>query len=72
MLVQQIRDIVVEIPNQQGTGRLADRAETPTWPCQSLIMATSMETRQDGHGRGGPEKLLKDADVQEFYLGLQR
>ena len=68
MLVQQIRDIVVEI-NQQGTAVLLIE--------QNANMALSiahhgyiMETGKmvmDGR----PEKLLKDADVQEFYLGLR-
>jgi branched-chain amino acid transport system ATP-binding protein len=67
MLVQQIRDIVVEI-NEQGTSVLLIE--------QNANMALSiahhgyiMETGKmvmDGQ----PEKLLKDADVQEFYLGL--
>ncbi|MBA3361071.1 MAG: ABC transporter ATP-binding protein [Acidimicrobiia bacterium] len=68
MLVQQIRDIVVEI-NEQGTSVLLIE--------QNANMALSiahhgyvMETGKmvmDGQ----PEKLLKDADVQEFYLGLR-
>lgn len=67
LLVQQIRDIIVEI-NEQGTSVLIIE--------QNANMALSiahhgyiMET-----GRmvmdGPPEKLLKDEDVQEFYLGL--
>jgi branched-chain amino acid transport system ATP-binding protein len=68
MLVQQIRDIIVEI-NEQGTSVLLIE--------QNANMALSiahhgyiMETGKmvmDGQ----PEKLLKDADVQEFYLGLR-
>jgi branched-chain amino acid transport system ATP-binding protein len=68
MLVQQIRDIVVEI-NEQGTSVLLIE--------QNANMALSiahhgyiMETGKmvmDGQ----PEKLLKDADVQEFYLGFR-
>jgi branched-chain amino acid transport system ATP-binding protein len=67
LLVQQIRDIVVEI-NKQGTSVLLIE--------QNANMALSiahhgyiMETGKmvmDGE----PEKLLKDEDVQEFYLGL--
>ena len=67
-LVQTIRDIIVEI-NQQGTAVLLIE--------QNANMALSiahhgyvMETGKmvmDGH----PDKLLKDADVQEFYLGLR-
>jgi branched-chain amino acid transport system ATP-binding protein len=67
MLVQQIRDIVVEI-NQQGTAVLLIE--------QNANMALSiahhgyiMETGKMVMD-GSPEKLLKDADVQEFYLGL--
>jgi len=67
MLVQQIRDIVVEI-NQQGTAVLLIE--------QNANMALSiahhgyiMETGKMVMD-GKPAKLLKDADVQEFYLGL--
>jgi branched-chain amino acid transport system ATP-binding protein len=66
-LVQQIRDIIVEI-NQQGTAVLLIE--------QNANMALSiahhgyiMETGKmvmDGE----PGKLLKDEDVKEFYLGL--
>jgi branched-chain amino acid transport system ATP-binding protein len=66
-LVQQIRDIVVEI-NQQGTSVLLIE--------QNANMALSiahhgyvMETGKLVMD-GSPEKLLKDEDVQEFYLGL--
>ncbi|MGH8927761.1 MAG: ABC transporter ATP-binding protein [Acidimicrobiia bacterium] len=66
-LVQQIRDIIVEI-NQQGTAVLLIE--------QNANMALSiahhgyvMETGKMVMD-GLPEKLLKDADVQEFYLGL--
>jgi branched-chain amino acid transport system ATP-binding protein len=67
MLVQQIRDIIVEI-NQQGTAVLLIE--------QNANMALSiahhgyiMETGKMVMD-GSPQKLLKDADVQEFYLGL--
>ena len=67
MLVQQIRDIVVEI-NKQGTAVLLIE--------QNANMALSiahhgyiMETGKMVMD-GSPTKLLKDADVQEFYLGL--
>ncbi len=67
LLVQQIRDIVVEI-NQQGTSVLLIE--------QNANMALSiahhgyiMETGKVVMD-GAPEKLLKDEDVQEFYLGL--
>jgi len=68
MLVQQIREIVVEI-NEQGTSVLLIE--------QNANMALSiahhgyvMETGKMVMD-GKPEKLLKDADVQEFYLGLR-
>jgi branched-chain amino acid transport system ATP-binding protein len=67
LLVQEVRDIIVEI-NQQGTSVLLIE--------QNANMALSiahhgyiMETGKmvmDGH----PQKLLKDEDVKEFYLGL--
>jgi branched-chain amino acid transport system ATP-binding protein len=67
-LVQQIKDIIVEI-NQQGTAVLLIE--------QNANMALSiahhgyiMETGKmvmDGE----PDKLLKDDDVKEFYLGLR-
>jgi branched-chain amino acid transport system ATP-binding protein len=67
-LVQQIRDIIVEI-NGQGTGVLLIE--------QNATMALSiahhgyvMETGKMVMD-GAPENLLKDADVQEFYLGLR-
>jgi branched-chain amino acid transport system ATP-binding protein len=67
LLVQQIRDIVVEI-NQQGTSVLLIE--------QNANMALSiahhgyiMETGKVVMD-GDPQKLLKDEDVQEFYLGL--
>jgi len=67
-LVQTIRDIIVEI-NQQGTAVLLIE--------QNANMALSiahhgyvMETGKLVMD-GSPDKLLKDADVQEFYLGLR-
>lgn len=66
-LVQQIRDIVVEI-NKQGTSVLLIE--------QNANMALSiahhgyvMETGKLVMD-GSPQKLLKDEDVREFYLGL--
>ncbi len=66
-LVQQIKEIVVEI-NQQGTSVLLIE--------QNANMALSiadygyiMETGKVVMD-GDPQKLLKDEDVQEFYLGL--
>jgi branched-chain amino acid transport system ATP-binding protein len=67
LLVEQIRDIIVDI-NRQGTSVLLIE--------QNAMMALSianygyiMETGRvvlDGAG----EKLLADEEVQEFYLGL--
>ncbi len=67
MLVQQIRDIIVDI-NQQGTSVLLIE--------QNAVMALSiadygyiMETGKVVMD-GDPDRLLADEDVQEFYLGL--
>ena len=67
MLVAQIRDIIVDI-NKSGTSVLLIE--------QNANMALSiadygyiMETGKVVMN-GDPEKLLSDADVQEFYLGL--
>jgi branched-chain amino acid transport system ATP-binding protein len=67
LLVQQISDIIVEI-NSQGTSVLLIE--------QNANMALSiahhgyiMETGKMVMD-GKPDKLLKDEDVQEFYLGL--
>jgi branched-chain amino acid transport system ATP-binding protein len=66
-LVQQIRDIIVDI-NKQGTAVLLIE--------QNATMALSiahhgyiMETGKLVMD-GDPKKLLQDEDVQEFYLGL--
>ncbi len=67
LLVQEVRDIIVEI-NKQGTSVLLIE--------QNANMALSiahhgyiMETGKMVMD-GTPEKLLKDEDVKEFYLGL--
>ena len=67
MLVQQIRDMIVDI-NEQGTSVLLIE--------QNAVMALSiadygyiMETGNVVMD-GDPQKLLADEDVQEFYLGL--
>jgi branched-chain amino acid transport system ATP-binding protein len=67
LLVQEVRDIIVEI-NTQGTSVLLIE--------QNANMALSiahhgyiMETGKMVMD-GTPEKLLKDEDVKEFYLGL--
>ena len=66
-LVQQIRDIIVEI-NQAGTSVLlieqnANMARSIAH--HGYIMETGKMVMD-----GDPEKLLKDEDVKEFYLGL--
>jgi branched-chain amino acid transport system ATP-binding protein len=67
LLVQEVRDIIVEI-NKQGTAVLLIE--------QNATMALSiahhgyiMETGKMVMD-GDPQKLLKDEDVKEFYLGL--
>jgi branched-chain amino acid transport system ATP-binding protein len=67
LLVQQVKDVIVEI-NQQGTSLLLIE--------QNANMALSiahhgyiMETGKMVMD-GKPAKLLRDEDVQEFYLGL--
>lgn len=67
LLVQEVRDIIVQI-NEQGTSVLLIE--------QNANMALSIAHR--GYimetGKmvmdGDPQKLLKDEDVKEFYLGL--
>jgi len=67
MLVQQIRDIIVDI-NRQGTSVLLIE--------QNANMALSIANYGYimEHGKvvmdGEPDKLLGDEDVKEFYLGL--
>ena len=68
LLVQQVRDVIVEI-NEQGTSVLLIE--------QNANMALSiahhgyiMETGKMVMD-GPAEKLLRDEDVQEFYLGLR-
>ena len=67
MLVEQIRDIIVDI-NSQGTSVLLIE--------QNAIMALSISTygyiMETGKVvmDGGAERLLVDEDVKEFYLGL--
>lgn len=67
LLVQEVRDIIVEI-NEQGTSVLLIE--------QNATMALSiahhgyiMETGKMVMD-GTPDKLLKDEDVKEFYLGM--
>ena len=67
MLVQQIRDIVVDI-NKQGTDVLLIEQNANT----ALSIADFGYIMETGKVvmDGDPQKLLKDEDVQEFYLGL--
>ena len=67
MLIQQIRDIIIDI-NAQGTSVLLIE--------QNAVMALSIAhygyVMESGKVvmDGDPKKLLADEDVQEFYLGL--
>ncbi|MEX1279686.1 MAG: ABC transporter ATP-binding protein [Acidimicrobiia bacterium] len=68
LLVQQVRDIIVQLNKEQGVSILLIE--------QNANMALSiadygyiMETGKVVMD-GDPQKLLKDEDVQEFYLGL--
>jgi len=67
MLVQQIRDIIVEI-NQQGTSVLLIEQNA----AMALAIAHYGYIMDIGKVvmDGEPQKLLRDEDVQEFYLGL--
>lgn len=67
-LVQQIRDIVVGI-NEQGTSVLLIE-QNATMALGIADYGYIMETGKIVMD-GKPEKLLKDEDVQEFYLGLR-
>ncbi len=68
MLIEQIRDIIVDI-NSQGTSVLLIE--------QNAVMALSIAhygyVMESGKVvmDGDPKKLLADEDVQEFYLGLR-
>jgi branched-chain amino acid transport system ATP-binding protein len=67
MLVEQIRDIIVDI-NRQGTSVLLIE-QNATMALSIADYGYIMETGKivmDGR----PEKLLNDEDVKEFYLGL--
>jgi branched-chain amino acid transport system ATP-binding protein len=67
MLVQQIRDIVVDI-NKQGTSVLLIEQNAS----MALSIADYGYIMEVGKVvmDGDPKKLLEDEDVQEFYLGL--
>jgi branched-chain amino acid transport system ATP-binding protein len=67
LLVQQIRDIVVDI-NKQGTGVLLIEQNA----AMALSIATTGYIMETGKVvmDGPAAKLLKDEDVKEFYLGL--
>jgi len=67
LLVQQVKDVIVEI-NSQGTSVLLIEQNANmalSIAHQGYIMETGKMVMD-----GKPEKLLKDEDVQEFYLGL--
>ncbi len=67
LLVQEVRDIIVEI-NQQGTSVLLieqNAAMALSISHHGYIMETGKMVMD-----GDPAKLLKDDDVKEFYLGL--
>ena len=67
MLVQQIRDIIVDI-NKQGTSVLLIEQNAS----MALSIADYGYIMEVGKVvmDGDPQKLLADEDVQEFYLGL--
>ena len=67
MLVQQIRDIIVDI-NRQGTSVLLIEQNAS----MALSIADYGYIMEVGKVvmDGDPEKLLSDEDVREFYLGL--
>jgi branched-chain amino acid transport system ATP-binding protein len=67
MLVQQIRDIIVDI-NEQGTSVLLIEQNA----AMALSIATTGYIMETGKVvmDGPAEKLLHDEDVKEFYLGL--
>ena len=67
MLVQQIRDIIVDI-NRQGTSVLLIE-QNATMALSIANYGYIMETGKVVMD-GDPRKLLEDEDVQEFYLGL--
>ena len=67
LLVQQIRDIIVDI-NQQGTSVLLIE-QNATMALSIADTGYIMETGKIVMD-GPAEKLLKDEDVKEFYLGL--
>jgi branched-chain amino acid transport system ATP-binding protein len=67
LLVQEVRDIIVEI-NQQGTAVLLIEQNARmalSIAAHGYIMETGKMVMD-----GAAEKLLKDDDVKEFYLGL--
>jgi branched-chain amino acid transport system ATP-binding protein len=67
LLLQQIRDIIVGI-NQQGTSVLLIE-QNATMALSIADYGYIMETGKIVMD-GDPDKLLRDEDVQEFYLGL--
>ncbi len=67
LLVQEVRDIIVEI-NEQGTSVLLIEQNAN----MALSIAHHGYIMENGKlvMDGSPENLLKDEDVKEFYLGL--
>ncbi len=67
LLVQEVRDIIVEI-NRQGTSVLLIEQNAKmalSIAHHGYIMETGKVVMDDD-----PQRLLKDEDVKEFYLGL--
>jgi branched-chain amino acid transport system ATP-binding protein len=67
LLVQEVRDIIVEINNQGTSVLLIEQNATMALSIahHGYIMETGKMVMD-----GLPEKLLRDEDVKEFYLGL--
>jgi branched-chain amino acid transport system ATP-binding protein len=67
MLVQQFRDIIVDINNQGTSVLLIEQNAT-----MALSIADTGYVLESGKivMDGPAEKLLNDEDVKEFYLGL--
>ena len=68
LLVQQVRDIIVDINKEDGTSILLIE-QNANMALSISDFAYIMETGKVVMD-GDPEKLLQDEDVQEFYLGL--
>jgi branched-chain amino acid transport system ATP-binding protein len=68
LLVQQVRDIIVDINKEDGTSILLIE-QNANMALSISDFAYIMETGKVVMD-GDPEKLLQDEDVREFYLGL--